>query len=135
MVVESKMVMNTMGFESVTKSTTVHWVAPLDSHVTFAFETVLRKKKWWIFFPRGFGLRWIYIVILFGCFLFSRRSTCWDFVLFVCWKVGKMGFIISHCTLRIQIRPKKGISPYNPMTCGWDVSTINPSRSGGVWNS
>ena len=45
MVVESKMVMNTMGFESVTKSTTVHWVAPLDSHVTFAFETVLRKKN------------------------------------------------------------------------------------------
>ena len=80
MVVELKMVMNTMGFESVTKSTTVHWVAPLNSHVTFAFETVLRKKHSnikHIFLPnggringgfvsKGFGLRWIYIVLWFG---------------------------------------------------------------------
>ena len=40
------------------------------------------------------------------------------------------GFSMAMLVLgRVRIRD----FPYNPMTWGWDVSTINPTRSGGVW--
>ena len=45
------------------------------------------------------------------------------------WKV----LVYTYYSLRIQLCPKKGISPIHPILFGWDVSTINPIRSGGVW--
>ena len=39
-----------------------------------------------------------------------------------------------HCiTLKIQIYPKKGIFPYNPMTGRWDFSTNPTIFWGGAW--
>ena len=39
---------------------------------------------------------------------------------------------IENLTLRIQICSSERGSPHNPITCGWDFSTINPTRSGGT---
>ena len=46
------------------------------------------------------------------------------------WKV----LVYNYYSLRIQLCPKiSGFPGSNPILFGWDVSTINPIRSGGVW--
>ena len=61
--------------------------------------------------------------------LFQNPINCINCIL-----IAQYNFSIT-ISLRIQICPKTpGIPRTNPMTWGWDVSTINPTKNpGGVW--
>ena len=56
----------------------------------------------------------------------NMSSDCWYFSRWL--RMFDDWSLIEYFPLGIQVCPKKGISQTNPMTWGWDVSTINPTR-------